>query len=141
MSAPQTTQVGAATRVQITAERTLALLPSKGGTGPLRWQVKWRAPKPAGVHGNSLAATGPHDVYAIVDRSTGQVLRFGETGRGAAARGAEWRRHFQRLGINTDVLPFGTVEGIAAARALETRYIQTYNRLYGSRPRYNLSDH
>lgn len=35
--------VGAHTKVRITAEKTTALLPSKGGTGPLRWQVMSRA--------------------------------------------------------------------------------------------------
>jgi hypothetical protein len=130
--------IGAATRVNISAERTLALLPSNGGTGPLRWQVVSRAPT---VHGNSLLASGPHDVYAMVDRASGQVLHFGETGRGAMTRGAEWRRYFQGLGIDTDVVPLRTVQGKAAARALETRYIDTYERMFGSKPQYNLSRH
>jgi hypothetical protein len=130
--------IGAATPVKINAERTLALLPSNGGTGPLRWQVVSRAEK---VHGNSLLATGPHDVYAMRDLASGRVLHIGETGRGAMTRGIEWQRSFQRLGIDTEIVSLRTVEGKAAAKALETRYIQTYNRIYGQRPQYNLTDH
>ncbi|MCD4824955.1 MAG: hypothetical protein K8S55_10120, partial [Phycisphaerae bacterium] len=35
--------IGTHTKVRITADKTTALLPSKGGTGPLRWQVMSRA--------------------------------------------------------------------------------------------------
>jgi hypothetical protein len=75
------------------------------------------------------------------DLATGRVLHIGETGRGALTRGSEWQRYFQRLGIDTETVPLRTVEGKAAAKALETRYIQTYRRIYGQRPQYNLSDH
>ncbi len=52
--------MGAATRVSIAAERTLALLPSNGGTGPSRWQIASRAEK---VHGNSLLASRPRAAH------------------------------------------------------------------------------
>lgn len=56
-------------------------------------------------------------------------------------RGAEWRRHFQSLGIETDTVLLRAVQGKAPARALETRYIDTYERVFGSQPQYNLSSH
>jgi hypothetical protein len=92
-------------------------------------------------HGNGLAAIGPHDVYAIRDAATGQVLHFGETGRGYLTRFAEHQRDVARLGIDIDVELLSTVEGKAAAKALETRYITTYRRVFGSRPPFNFSDH
>jgi RHS repeat-associated protein len=134
--------VGTSTPVKINSQRTLALLPSKGGEGPLRWQIVARrtlAGTP--VHGNNLQATGDHVVYAVTDRSSGQVLRFGETGRDVSVRGSEWRRFFARQGIDVDIQPLRTVEGKAAARQIETKYITTFERLFGHRPEFNLSDH
>ena len=132
---------GASTKIKIEADRTRALLPSRGGDGPLRWQVvSRRRSAPPKVHGNSLRATGNHTVYAITDRSTGRVLRFGESGR-SQSRASELRRGFSRQGIDIDIRTIRTVEGKAAARSLETRYIQTYRRVYGHRPPFNLNDH
>jgi len=92
---------------------------------------------PQKVHGNSLSATGPHDVYAIRDRTTQRVYHFGQTGRGAEVRGGEWIRKLRKeYGLDTFVVPLRTVEGKAAARALETRYINTYDKVFGFKPGY-----
>ena len=87
------------------------------------------------MHGNSLRATGPHDVSVVRDANTGQIYHCGETGRGFEVRGAEWQRVFaEDYGLDTVFEHLRTVEGKAAARALETRYIRTYEKLFGHRP-------
>ena len=129
--------IGLCTRVKINAERTLALQPSAGGTGPLRWQVVSRARK---IHGNSLLATGPHDVYAITELGTGRVLHLGETGQLTVRKGY-WRRYFHALGIDTETVPLRRLDGKFTAKKVETRYIQTYRKIYGQRPPYNKTDH
>jgi RHS repeat-associated protein len=88
-------------------------------------------------HGNSLSASGPHDVYAIIDRQTRQVYHFGETGRGWQVRGAEWVRKLKKEhGLDTiaELLRAGT--GKTWAKALETRYIDTYTKAFGRSPHY-----
>jgi hypothetical protein len=87
------------------------------------------------LHRNRLDTVGPHDVYVIRDRNTGRIYHFGETGRGFEVRGREWIRHLQgEYGLNTYVEHLRTVEGKQAARALETRYIMTYEKVFGFRP-------
>lgn len=39
-------------------------------------------------------------------------------------------------GLDTVVEPLRTVEGKAAAKALETRYIETYEKVFGIKPGY-----
>jgi hypothetical protein len=56
-------------------------------------------------------------------------------------RFAEHLRFFKRRGIKVTVQKLRTVEGKAAARELETRYIETYARIFGRRPRYNPVNH
>jgi RHS repeat-associated protein len=86
-------------------------------------------------HGNSLDAYGPHDVYVIRDAKTGQVYHFGETGRGYETRGDEWAKIFkERYGLDVVVKKLKTVEGKEAAKVLETRYIKTYEKLFGHKP-------
>ena len=87
------------------------------------------------------AATGPHDVYVIRNTSNGELLHFGETGRGYMTRLAEHQRSFNRLGIDVDVELLRSLEGKAAARALESRYIDSYRRIFGKRPPFNFNDH
>jgi hypothetical protein len=94
------------------------------------------------LHGNRLAATGPHDVYAILDAQTGSVLRFGETGRGYLTRLREWQNIFlEEHGIPVIARRVATVEGKAAARHFETRLIRRYERAYGQMPRYQKTYH
>ena len=138
----------------------LALTKSKGGTGPARWSSAGSAPTEAQqlrryledmgqarVHPNSLAATGPHDVYVMqaVENQTGlagggsvaegQVLHYGETGRGYVTRGNEWRRLlFREYGIKAEVQFIRTLEGKAAARQAETALIKQFERAVGVRP-------
>ncbi len=100
---------------------------------PITIADQWRLP-----NGNRLDASGPHDVYAVVDRETRQVYHFGETGRGWETRGREWQRNLQKAyGLDTDVVALRTgLSGKAAAKQLETRYITTYEKAFGRRPFY-----
>lgn len=122
-----------------------ALIRSNEGTGPVRW-TNVEGPPSTAVHGNSLAATGPHDVYAVRARmdqqvngggqvSAGQILHFGESGRGWQKRGGERARYFrQEYGIETFTDQLSTVEGKAAAKTSETKYIDTYEKVFGRKP-------
>ncbi len=89
-------------------------------------------------HRNRLDADGPHDVYAVVDVNTRQVYHFGETGRGWETRGREWQRKLAKeYGLETEVVPLRTgLPGKAAAKELETRYIETYEKAFGQKPFY-----
>lgn len=111
------------------------------GTGFKSGFADWsrRAGNP--VHGNSLAATGAHDVYVLREAGSGRLLHFGETGRGYLTRFAEHQRDFAGRGIDIEVQLLRTVEGKAAARALETRYIDTFNRFFQQRPTFNPVNH
>lgn len=112
------------------------------GTGFRSGYADWiRNVERGGVHPNSLLATGPHDVYVIRDAGTGHLLHFGETGRGYLVSFAEHQRDFAQLGIRVRVDLLDTVEGRAASRILESRYIDTYRRLFGLRPPFNLYNH
>lgn len=87
------------------------------------------------LHGNSSLAGGAHDVYVMRDVKTGQIYHFGETGRGYQVRGAEWARILDKqFGLKADVQLLRTVEGKAAAKALETRYIKTFEKAFGTKP-------
>jgi RHS repeat-associated protein len=89
------------------------------------------------LHRNHLDTPGPHDVYVIRDADTRRIYHFGETGRGFEVRGQEWVRKLRNeYGLDTYVERLRTVEGKRAARALETRYITTYERIFGFRPGY-----
>lgn len=122
-----------------------ALIRSNGGTGPVRW-TNIEGPPSTAVHGNSLLAMGPHDVYAVrsaMDQtakgggqvSAGQVLHFGETGRGWETRGNEWARYLrQKYGLESFAEPLRTVEGKAAGKTTETKYIDYYEKVFGKKP-------
>jgi hypothetical protein len=87
------------------------------------------------VHGNSLEASGPHDVYVIRDARTGRIYHFGETGRGFDVRGGYWIAKLKKeYKLDTVVEHLKTVEGKQAAKELESKYIQTYERIYGFKP-------
>jgi hypothetical protein len=93
------------------------------------------------VHPNSLDATGAHDLYVIRDAQSGRVYHFGETGRGWEVRGKEWIRKLNKdHGLETVVEPLKTVEGKRAARALESRYIDTFEKLFGTKPGAQVGD-
>jgi hypothetical protein len=105
--------------------------PNRHGSGYGKWIKK----QEKGVHGNSKDATGPHDLYVIREADTNQILHFGETGRGFETRGKEWKRMIKNVyGLRTNVEYLTTVEGKTAARILETRYINTYEKLFGRKP-------
>lgn len=111
------------------------------GTGFRSGFADWsrRISQPA--HRNRLDAAGPHDVYVLREAGSGRLLHFGETGRGYLTRFTEHQRQFAKRGIDIEVDLLRTVEGKAAARQLETRYIKTYARTFGERPRYNPVNH
>ena len=75
------------------------------------------------------------------EAGTGRLLHFGETGRGYLTRFAEHQRDYARLGMDIEVDLLRTVDGKANARALETRYIDTFNRVFGQRPQLNSVNH
>ena len=114
---------------------------SNYGTGFKSSFADWSQRVGRPVHGNSLAAQGPHDVYVLREAGTGRLLHFGETGRGYLTRFAEYQRDYARLGIDIEVDLLRTVEGKAAARAWETRYIDTFRRIFGQRPPDNPVNH
>ena len=110
---------------------------SKGSEGAY---TKWWN-KNNSTHGNSLDAKGPHDLYAVHGADTGELLRFGETGN-FVRREAEHIRNFKKdFGIDVVVTPLRRVEGKAAVKALETRYIKTYEKVFGRRPLFNGNNH
>lgn len=107
------------------------------GHGPRGGYADWVKATSGRIHGNSRLATGAHDVYVIREAGTNRLLHFGETGRGYMTRFAEHQKRFEALGIDIYSSRLATVEGKAAARALELRYITTYERIFGKMPPYN----
>ncbi|MFC2146887.1 hypothetical protein ACFLRT_05940, partial [Acidobacteriota bacterium] len=93
------------------------------------------------LHGNRLDAPGAHDVYAVIEQKTGELLRFGETGRGYLVRAREWINYFQKKGIDVVLKRLKTVSGKGAAKLLETRYIETYKKIFGKLPKYQKNFH
>ena len=93
------------------------------------------------LNGNRLDTLGLHDVYVIRDKSNGKLLHFGETGRGIRNRFKEHRRDFAKIGVEIDVDILATFDGKSAARALESRYIETYMRIFYKRPPFNSVNH
>jgi hypothetical protein len=117
--------------------RVYEIRPSRSASGVSLFRVN-RWPDQPSLHGNSLSASGPHQVYALLHPETSAVLRFGETGRGAGVRLEEWRRIFARdhnlEGIDIRILR--NVEGKAAARSAERRFIEAYEKVFGEKPPY-----
>jgi hypothetical protein len=111
------------------------------GTGFKSGFAKWSKQFDGPVHGNSLAATGPHDVYVLLAAGSGELLHFGETGRGFMTRFAEHQRAYATRGMDIEVQLLRSVDGKGAARALESRYIDTYMRIFGKRPPNNPVNH
>ena len=111
------------------------------GTGFKSGFAGWSRRVGRPVHGNSLAAQGTHDVYVLREAGSGRLLHFGETGRGYLTRFAEHQRDYARLGVDIEVDLLRTVEGKAAARVWETKYIDTFRRVFGQRPPNNPVNH
>lgn len=93
------------------------------------------------IHGNSLGTPKPTDVYVVRERRTGKIIRFGETTQGYKIRGRQHRRRFSKLGIEveTTLLKGGLSKPLA--KTLETRYIRSYEKIFGHKPPYNKSYH
>ena len=109
-------------------------LPDKRG-GNFTSEFRLNRQAKSGTHGNRLDSPGLHDVYVVRDANTNRILHFGETGRGYKTRGNEWAKKLQEeYGLDVIVRRLRTVEGKGAAKALETRYIKTYEKMFGIRP-------
>jgi hypothetical protein len=89
------------------------------------------------LNGNRLDTPGPYDVYVIRERRSGRLLKFGETGRGVFERFKEQQRKLKKPGIDIEVDLLQTVDGKAAAKQLEKRYIETYIKIFEQRPPFN----
>ena len=79
----------------------------------------------------------PNDVYVVMDRGTRQIYHVGETMQGGSVRGDWWVRHLKNeYGINAIVAPTKRLQlpGKAIGRQWETRYIQTYEKIFGRKP-------
>jgi len=105
-------------------------------SGVLRYQRVFEPVIKNSINGNSLSATGPHDVYVMRDVDTGQIYHFGETGRGWEIRGNEWVRQLKKeYGLDTEPFPVRTgLNGKKSAKELQTRLIKTYEKIFGKRP-------
>jgi len=88
------------------------------------------------AHGNRLTSGGLHDVYVVREARFGHILHFGETSRGWEVRGWEWQKYFaDRYGLPTVVEPLWVdIAGKASAKLIETRYIRTYEKVFGHKP-------
>ena len=87
---------------------------------------------------------GSHDVYVVRNAKTGEVLRFGETGRTLDVRLTEHIRKMKKdHNFNEDVVidKLKTVGSKGAARVIENKYIKTYEKLYKKRPPFNFNNH
>src|SRR5260370_38626884 len=125
----------AALRAKKSIKKATALMP-KGNTGQaaISYGMAAMALVPD-LHGNSLESRGLHEIYVMRDVDTGQIYHFGETGRDIHARGAEWQAElWTRYGKMTEPWSLGSFEGTPAAKAMETRYIRLYERIFGHKP-------
>jgi URI fold toxin 2 len=94
----------------------------------------------APIHKNSLNYIGDTHVYAIRGPD-GSLYKVGESARGVrVGDGASIRAEEQSRALFKETGDVYTTEirqnfgGKADARAYETKFIQTYERLYGKRP-------
>jgi len=92
------------------------------------------------VHKNSLNYVGDTHVY-VIRGPDGSLYKVGESAQGVrVSDGASIRAEQQARRLQRETGDFYTTEirqgfdGKADARAYETRFIQTYERLYGKRP-------
>ena len=99
-------------------------------------------------HGNSNNNQKPHHLYEIRDSLDDSVFKYGishdpidENGLSKRMRlqvnflnlGVNWQRFFGRVIVMN-------IDGRIEANRIETEYIQSYTKQYGSRPRGNLED-
>ncbi|WP_425464182.1 RHS repeat domain-containing protein [Paenibacillus lentus] len=93
------------------------------------------------IHGNSLDSPKPTDLYVVRERRTGEIIRFGETTQGFKKRGQQHARRFSKLGIEVETTLLKGGLSKRQAKALETRYIRSYEKVFGNKPPYNKSYH
>lgn len=92
------------------------------------------------IHKNSLAYVGDTHVY-VIRNSDGTLYKVGESAQGVrVSDGASIRAEQQARALQRETGDFYTTEirqnfgGKAGARAYETRFIETYIKIYGKRP-------
>ncbi|MEH3040399.1 MAG: LysM peptidoglycan-binding domain-containing protein [Sphingomonas paucimobilis] len=92
------------------------------------------------VHKNSLSYVGDTHVY-VIRGPDGSLYKVGESAQGVrVGDGASIRAEQQARALQRETGEFYTTEirqtfgGKSSARSYETRFIQTYARLYGKRP-------
>lgn len=93
------------------------------------------------IHGNSLDTPKPTDLYVVREKRTGEIIRFGETTQGYKKRGQQHARRFSKLGIEVETTLLKGGLSKREAKALETRYIRSYEKVFGNKPPYNKSYH
>lgn len=94
----------------------------------------------APIHKNSLNYVGDTHVY-VIKKADGSLYKVGESAQGVRVGDKlSIRAEQQARALQRDTGDFYTTEirrnfgGKAGARAYETKFIQTYERLYGKRP-------
>ena len=114
--------------------------------GPARPTLVTSRLQSTNVHKNSLSYIGDTHVYAIRGPN-GSLYKVGESAQGTrVGDGASVRAEQQARVLRKETGDFYTTEirqnfgGKADARIFETRFIQTYTRLYGKRPAGNPLD-
>ncbi|RPF54156.1 hypothetical protein [Aquisalibacillus elongatus] len=93
------------------------------------------------IHGNSLDSPKPTDLYVVRENRTGEIIRFGETTQGYKKRGQQHARRFSKLGIEVETTLLKGGLSKRGAKSLETRYIRSYEKVFGNKPPYNKSYH
>lgn len=129
--------MGEFSAVKFEGNRTYALLPSNGGTGPLRWVRTGTADATSQIHGNSLNNQNSTHVYAIRDDS-GAVWKIGESAQGVKATGESIRadqqvrslnRLYQDRAFESEIRAWFPDK--ASGRDYETRLIERYRAIFG----------
>jgi hypothetical protein len=113
----------------------------KGASAGLGFAFKASKGTGKKIHGNSLDTPKPTDLYVVRERRTGEIIRFGETTQGYKKRGQQHARRFSKLGIEVETTLLKGGLSKREAKALETRYIRSYEKVFGNKPPYNKSYH
>lgn len=99
--------------------------------------------KPTKVHGNSLKSDKPTDLYALVNKKTGRVDKFGETTNGEARYGTGNQRRYSRPYLEQNGLVYTKIDtgSKIMMHRLQTEMIRNHIATFGSRPPLNKTDY
>jgi phage tail protein X len=134
---------GEFTRIKFQDDRVYALVPSKAGTGPLRWARTDRLNPTASTHGNRLSNPNPTHVYSIFELlgdGSRAYWKIGESSMGVrVADGASIRAEQQARALMNEYPDKYFRSEIrewlpnkADARMYETSLIERYRSVFGS---------